>query len=76
MNANAIRTGNKFGLTVDEAAAYTGIGRNTLRMLIKQGKLPALFIGRKNVIRTDVLEQFLAANQGINLLDMEQVKNI
>lgn len=76
MNANAMHTGNKFGLTVDEAAAYTGIGRNTLRMLIKHGKLPVLFVGKKNVIRTDVLEQFLTANQGINLLDMDNVKNI
>lgn len=76
MNANAIHTGNKFGLTVDEAAAYTGIGRNTLRMLIKHGKLPVLFVGKKNVIRTDVLEQFLTANQGVNLLDMERVKSL
>lgn len=50
MNTNAIHAGNKFGLTVDEAAAYTGIGRNTLRMLIRHGKLPVLLVlcrGRK-----------------------------
>ena len=46
MNVNAIHTGNKFGLTVDEAAAYTGIGRNTLRMLIKHRKLPVLFVAQ------------------------------
>lgn len=67
---------NKFGLTIDEAAIYTGIGRNTLRSLVKNKKLPALLVGRKNVIRTDVLEQFLILNQGINLLDFEQVKAI
>lgn len=73
---NEISIQNKFGLTVDEAALYTGIGRNTLRSLIKNNKLPALMIGRKNVIRTDVLEQFLALNQGVNLLDFEKVKSI
>lgn len=67
---------NKFGLTVDEAALYTGVGRNTLRSLIKNQKLPSLIIGRKNVIRTDVLEEFLTINQGINLLDFENVKTI
>lgn len=44
--------------------------------LIKHRKLPVLFVGKKNVIRTDVLEQFLTANQGINLLDIDKVKNI
>ena len=73
---NKISINQKFGLTVDEAAAYTGIGRNTLRTLIRQGKLPALCIGKKNVIRTDVLEHFLTVNQGVNLLDIESVKNV
>ncbi|MGO5053911.1 helix-turn-helix domain-containing protein [Lachnospiraceae bacterium LCP25S3_G4] len=43
-------------------ALYTGIGKNTLRSLIKNNKLPALLIGRKNVIRIAVLEEFLALN--------------
>lgn len=67
---------NKLGMTVDEAAAYTGIGRNTLRRLIKEKKLPVLLVGKKNVIRADILERFLEANQGVNLLDFEQVKSI
>lgn len=76
MKNETISLQNKFGLTIDEAALYTGIGRNTLRSLIKNNKLPALLIGRKNVIRTDVLERFLALNQGVNLLDFEKVKAI
>lgn len=76
MRDKSINLQNKFGLTVDEAALYTGIGRNTLRSLIKNNKLPALLIGKKNVIRTDVLEQFLALNQGVNLLDFEKVKTL
>ena len=76
MKDKSINLQNKFGLTIDEAGLYTGIGRNTLRSLIKNNKLPALMIGRKNVIRTDLLEQFLALNQGVNLLDFEKVKAI
>lgn len=76
MRDNKINLENKFGLTVDEAALYTGVGRNTLRSLIKNQKLPSLLIGRKNVIRTDALEEFLTVNQGINLLDFENVKAV
>ena len=66
----------KFSLTVEEAALYTGVGRGTIRSLISSKKLPSLIIGRKNIIRTDVLEEFLVLNQGVNLLDIESVKTI
>lgn len=33
---NNLQTERKIGMTVDEAAAYTGIGRNTIRSLIKK----------------------------------------
>ena len=73
---NKIQNSVRIGMTVDEAAAYTGIGRNTLRQLIHCGKLPVLRVGRKTIIRTDILEQFLEINQGINLLDFQQVKKV
>lgn len=66
----------KIGMTVEEAAGYTGIGRNTLRSLVNYGKLPALRVGRKNIIRTDVLMKFLEKNQGVNLLNMDEVRPI
>jgi len=67
---------NKIGLTVEEAASYTGIGRNTLRKLIEWGKIPVLRIGRKSIVRTDVINEFMLANQGIDLLDREQVRAV
>jgi len=67
---------NKIGLTVEEAASYTGIGRNTLRKLIEWGKIPVLRIGRKSIVRTDVISEFMLANQGIDLLDREQVRAV
>lgn len=32
----------KMGLTIEEAAECTGIGRNTMRKLVEWGKLPVL----------------------------------
>lgn len=63
-------------MTVDEAAAYTGIGRNTIRSLIKNEKLPVLRVGRRIIIRIDVLDRFLITNQDINLLDLDKVMRV
>lgn len=66
----------KIGMTVEEAAEYTGIGRNTLRNLVNRGKLPVLRVGRKSIIRTDILLQFLEKNQGVNLLNVNEVRPV
>ena len=66
----------KSNLTVDEAAAYSGIGRNTIRRLIDWGKLPVLKVGRKTIIRRDTLEEFLKVNQGRNLMSEADVKSV
>lgn len=41
----------KMGLTIEEAAECTGIGRNTMRKLVDWGKLPVLKVGRKAIIK-------------------------
>ena len=66
----------KMGLTIEEAAESTGIGRNTMRKLIDWGKLPALKVGRKTIIRKDALERFMEVNQGRNLLVQNDVRKI
>ena len=58
----------KMGLTIEEAAECTGIGRNTMRKLVDWGKLPVLKVGRKTIIRRDTLERFMTINQGRYLL--------
>jgi excisionase family DNA binding protein len=55
-------------LTVEEVAASSGIGRNTIRMLIDRGKLPVLKVGRKTIIRRDTLEKFMTINEGKSVL--------
>ena len=66
----------KLGVTIDEAAKITGIGRNTMRKLVEWGKLPVLKVGRKAIIRTDTLEYFMSANQGRNLRCRDEVRQV
>ena len=66
----------KMGLTIEEAAECTGIGRNTMRKLVDWGKLPVLKVGRKTIIRTDTLEHSMTVNQGRNLLNEKDVRKV
>ena len=66
----------KMGLTIEEAAESTGIGRNTMRKLVEWGKLPVQKVGRKTIIRKDALERFMEVNQGRNLLVQNDVRKI
>lgn len=68
--------GTKLALTIEEAAEYTGIGRNTLRQLIRWNSFPVMRIGRKQLIRTDTLNEFLTLNQNIDLRDRSAIRPI
>ena len=65
----------KMGLTIEEAAECTGIGRNTMRKLVDWGKL-LVKVGRKAIIRRDTLERFMSVNQGRNLLNENDVRKV
>lgn len=54
----------------------TGIGRNTLRKLVEWEKLPILKVGRKVLIKTDMLEKFMEVNEGRDLRDKSSVKAV
>ena len=66
----------KIALSIEEATDYTGIGRNTLRNLVEWKKLPVLRVGRKVLIKTDILEMFMEANEGKDLRDKNSVKAV
>ena len=51
-------------------------GRNTLRKLVEWKKLPVLKVGRKVLIKTDILEKFMEANEGRDLRDKGNVKAV
>ena len=65
----------KMGMTIEEAAECSGIGRNTMRKLVEWKKIPVLKVGRKAIIRSDTLDRFMAANQGRNLLVRDDVRS-
>ena len=66
----------KMGMTIEEAAEVSGIGRNTMRKLVDWGKLPVLKVGRKTIIRSDTLERFMTVNQGRNLKNQSDVRKV
>ncbi len=66
----------KMGMTIEEAAECSGIGRNTMRKLVEWKKIPVLKVGRKTIIRSDTLERFMATNQGRNLLVRDDVRSV
>ncbi len=66
----------KIALSIEEAADYTGIGRNTLRNLVEWGKLPVRKVGRKVLIKKDILEKFMEVNEGKDLRDKNDVKTV
>ncbi len=66
----------KIAMTIEEASEYTGIGRNTMRNLVEWGKLPVLKVGRKVLIKSDILEKFMEVNEGKNLRDRGDVKAV
>lgn len=66
----------KFALSIEEAADYTGIGRNTLRNLVEWEKLPILRVGRKILIRRERLDEFLILNEGKDLRYRHAVKAV
>lgn len=69
-------TETKIAMTIEEASEYTGIGRNTMRNLMEWGKLPVLKVGRKVLIKSDILEKFMEVNEGKNLRDKGDVKAV
>ena len=69
-------TETKIALSIEEAASYTGIGRNTLWKLVEWGKLPVLKVGRKVLIKSDILEKFMEVNEGKDLRDKSSVKAV
>ena len=69
-------TETKLAMSIEEAASYTGIGRNSMRKLVEWGKLPVLKVGRKVLIKSDILEKFMEVNEGKNLRDKNDVKSV
>ena len=68
-----VRMSENIALTVEEAADFTGIGRNTLRQLISWKTMPTIKVGRKVLIRTQDLDRFLELNRNTDLRNQAEV---
>ena len=69
-------TQRKIALSIEEAADYKRKSRNTLRKIEQWKKLTVLKVGRKVLIKTDILEMFMEANEGRDLRDRGNVKAV
>lgn len=60
MSKQAVPTHEKFLITIEEAQAYFGIGRDKLYALTKEeGCKFVLFVGRTRLIKRECLESYL-----------------
>lgn len=51
----------KLAYSIKEAASALGIGRTTIWRAIRDGKLPAVKLGNRTLIRTEALQAWLSA---------------
>lgn len=51
----------RLSYSIDEASAAIGVGRTTLYELIKVGKLRAIKVGKRTLIRHDDLDRLVSA---------------
>ena len=60
MTTNTISPGDKFGLTIEEASQYFGIGQKKLRQMTAAEDCPyVLWVGGKRLIRRQDMEEYL-----------------
>ena len=64
------------GLSIESASAYSSLGVHLVRRLVQTGKLPALRVGARIIIKRDVLDRFMEENLGVDLLDTDSVKPV
>ena len=69
-------TERKIALSIEEAADYTGIGRNTLRKLVEWKKLPVLKVGRKVLIKTDICLYYVWCWEWLDVERIKKIKNL
>ena len=48
------------GLSVEDAAAYIGVGQTLMWDLVLKGEVKSVKIGRRRIIRRDTLDRVLA----------------
>lgn len=66
MSMKSVDIKDKLNLTIEEAAAYTGIGIHKIREISSAPNCPfVLYVGAKRLLRRKGLEDYLAAQIAI-----------
>lgn len=56
----------KLNLTIEEAAAYSNIGINKIREIVKEPSCPfVLYIGKKQLVKRKLFEQYISRTREI-----------
>ena len=72
VNENKVPISEKIVLTVQECAALTGIGQNTLELALNQPKCPfVLKVGRKRMIIKDAFIKYINKHRELCTVDMD-----
>ncbi|MCD8216391.1 MAG: excisionase family DNA-binding protein [Clostridiales bacterium] len=59
MNNKEVPVWEKANLTIDEAALYTGIGRNKLRQITDDDRCPfVLWVGNKRLLKRKKMDEY------------------
>lgn len=66
---------DKVLLTVDEAVAFSGIGKNTLNQLIKKHPELVLKVGRSLRVRREALVNYIQGVDSIEPFDFSEYKS-
>lgn len=53
-------TDNPVLMTLDEARASLHVGRDTIKRLVREGRIPVVTLGRQRLITRRALEEFAA----------------
>ena len=59
-------------MTVDEAAAYLNLDPLVVRRLARQGRIPAVKVGRQWRLKRDLLDRWLEEQGGVDAVTSEE----
>lgn len=63
MNTREDSTCERLAVSVEEAAAMSGLGRTTIYVALGQGSLRSLKVGKRRLIRVEALKAWMAAHE-------------
>jgi excisionase family DNA binding protein len=63
MSSREESTFERLAVSVEEAAAMSGLGRTTIYLALGEGSLRSLKVGKRRLIRVEALKAWMAAHE-------------